>query len=202
MTATPDQMLPSRGVPATDPPGTDPAAERATGSPARPSTETFVADHLRGVWRYLRMLGADAHAADDLTQETFVTALQKDVQRFDPPAAAVYLRRTARFAFLHHLRSRPADLELADAVDELWQQDCDGDGGDGLLAALRQCVGRLDGRARQAIERCYGIGAHDEVSRDAVAAALGLQTNGLKTLLQRTRQVLRACIETRARTHR
>jgi hypothetical protein len=53
---------------------------------------------------------------------------------------------------------------------------------------------RLDGRARRAIELSYGIGADDAQDRDAVARALDLQPNGLKTLLQRTRKLLRDCI--------
>lgn len=175
-----------------DPPTRGPAVEPRT-------AEAFVARHLRSVWRYLRMHGASPHEADDLTQEAFVTALQKGVLALDPPAAQVFLRRTARFAFLHHLRTRPADGALADAVDRLWQRDCEGDGGDDLLASLQDCLGRLDGRARLAIERCYGIGHREALPHDDVAVELGLLPNGLKTLLQRTRRLLRACIE-RSRT--
>ena len=163
------------------------------------SAEEFVERHLHTVWRYLRMHGAEHDEADDLTQEAFVTALQKGVMQLDPPAAQVFLRRTARFAFLHHLRDRRRDPALADAVDELWDRDAEHDGGDGLVTALQSCVERLDGRARRAIARTYGIGETAAASRDDVAGELGLQPNGLKTLLQRTRQVLRACIERRAR---
>lgn len=166
------------------------------GTAAEPRTaEAFVARHLRSVWRYLRMHGASPHEADDLTQEAFVTALQKGVLALDPPAAQVFLRRTARFAFLHHLRARPADLALADAVDRLWLRDCADDGGDDRVAALHDCLGKLDGRARLAIERRYGIGDRAALPHDDVAAELGMLPNGLKTLLQRTRQLLRACIE-------
>lgn len=151
--------------------------------------------HIAAVWRYLRMHGAGPEEADDLTQETFVTAFARNAEQFDPAAAAVFLRRTARFTFLHHLRRRARDPELADAVDELWDRDAAHDGGDGLLEQLRACVQALDGRAREAVERAYGIGRPGPDDRDRLARELGLKSNGLKTLLQRTRRLLRACLE-------
>ncbi len=155
--------------------------------------ETFVRQHLVGVWRYLRAHGANAHEADDLTQEAFVVALRKDVAQSEPAAAAVFLRRTARFLFLRLHRDTPTAEPLADAVDMLWQHDC-ADDGDELLVALRGCVAQLDDKARRAVELSYGLGAHDEASRAEIARELGMTDNGVKTLLQRTRQRLRECV--------
>ena len=165
-----------------------------------PSPQAFVEGHLKSVWRYLRMHGAKTHEADDLAQEVFVTALRKDALKLDPPAAHVFLRRTARFAWLHHLRHKRRDPELSDAVDALWKRDAESDGGDRLLARLRGCINKLDGRAKQAIQLSYGISQEGEgeakaTARKQVAQTLNLKPNGLKTLLQRTRQVLRACLE-------
>ena len=170
-----------------------------TGPAPADGAAAFVDRHLRAVWRYLRMHGASADEADDLTQEAFVTALHKGAERLEPPAAQAFLVRTARFKLLHHLRDRRRDPALADAVDELWQRDCAADGGDGLLAALSDCVAALDGRARRAIEGGYGLGGRTAAPRDELAAELGMQPNGLKTLLQRTRKALRACVERRTR---
>ena len=166
-----------------------------TDTPQIPSPEPFVNRHLRSVWRYLRMHGADHHEADDLVQEAFVTALRKGVLHLDPPAAQVFLRRAARFAFLHHLRDKRRDPELADAVDALWDRDAEHDGGEQLLAKLHGCLEQLEGRAKQAVQLSYGVGDCPRTARDDVAQQLGLQPNGLKTLLQRTRQALRTCIE-------
>lgn len=169
-----------------------PAAEpeRAAVTPAE-----LIHRHLLGVWRYLRMHGASAHEADDLAQEAFVIALQKGATDLDPPATATFLRRTARFLFLRHRRNRRDAVELADAVDALWTQDCAHDDGDALVASLRHCVEQLQGRARAALQRCYGLDDVASTRHAAAAAELGLQPNGLKTLLQRTRQLLKACIE-------
>jgi len=164
---------------------------------APPAAESFVHDHLRVVRRYLRMHGASSHLADDLAQEVFVVALQKQALALPPAAATTFLRRTARFLLLRHWRSDRAAIALADAVDDLWTRQCADDGGEGLLTALRGCVDGLTERSKQAIGLCYGVGAETPAARDAAALALGLQQNGLKTLLQRARQALRECIERR-----
>jgi RNA polymerase sigma-70 factor (ECF subfamily) len=162
-----------------------------------PVAEAVVRDHVPVVRRYLRMHGVGSHAADDLTQEAFVIALQKGVLALPGAAVATFLRRTARFLVLRHRRDVHHAVELADAVDELWERQCAGDGGEALLAALRHCIAALPERARLAVVRSYGLGADAPAAREAAAAALGLQQNGLKTLLQRARQSLRACIDKR-----
>ncbi|MFT4843003.1 MAG: RNA polymerase sigma factor (sigma-70 family) [Planctomycetota bacterium] len=173
--------------------------KQMTDSPKNRSPQEFVDQHLQSVWRYLRMHGAGPHEADDLAQEAFVTALQKGALNFDPPAAQVFLRRAARFAFLHHLRDRRHDPELADAVDDLWDREAADDGGELLLRELHGCIDKLEGRAQQAIRWSYGIGEDAEDSRGDVAKRMNLKPNGLKTLLQRTRQLLRTCIESATR---
>lgn len=169
------------------------ATGRTTLQPVE-TTASFVARHALAVRRYLRMHGADPHTAEDLTQEAFVTALQKGAMDLEPAAAQAFLRRAARYAFLHQLRAGRRATLLADAVDELWERDAQDDGGERLVEAVRGCVERLEGRAAEAVRSAYGID-RPAVPRDDLAAALALQPNGLKTLLQRTRQLLRACLE-------
>ena len=170
------------------------ATERSS---ADPDLAVWVGRHLRPLWRYLRAHGAPPDVADDLAQEAFVLGWQKGAVAFDPAASAAFLQRTARFLWLRRQRDRRDAVELAAAVETAWQRDTGDDAGDELLAALRACVARLEGRARRAVELCYGTAALAPRGRDAAAAELGLQPNGLKTLLQRTRQQLRACIERR-----
>lgn len=174
-----------------------PAAPPGPTDPAEHGPETAIRAHLHAVWRYLRCHGASPQEADDLAQEAFVVALQKGALDLEPAATATFLRRTARFLFLR-LRRGGRDAErLADAVDALWERDCGRDDGDGLLDALRHCLDQLTGRARRAVELGYGLGAAGRAGRDDIGRELGMQPNGVKTLMQRTRQQLRACIERR-----
>ncbi|MCA8950806.1 MAG: RNA polymerase sigma factor [Planctomycetes bacterium] len=166
-------------------------------SAPRSAAEDAIRAHLGGVWRYLRMQGARPDEADDLAQECFVIAAKKRALELEPAATATFLRRTARFLLLRARRGgREAEL-LADAVDELWDRDCGSDKGDALLAALRRCLGALAPRAARAIRLAYGLGGDEPASRQAVAAELGLAENGVKTLMQRTRQRLRECLDQR-----
>ncbi|MFO1076234.1 MAG: RNA polymerase sigma factor [Planctomycetota bacterium] len=154
-----------------------------------------VREHLRAVWRYLRMHGAGPDEADDLAQECFVIAAQKDALGLDPAATATFLRRTARFLFLRRRSQDHSTVLLADAVDELWARDCGRDGGDALLTALRRCLQQLAPRAARAVQMAYGIDGDEPARRAEIAAALGLQENGVKTLMQRAREQLRSCLD-------
>ncbi len=84
-----------------------------------------------------------------------------------------------------------ANLELA---DEVWSRLA-GDDGSGYLDALRDCLQSLDGRARQAIELRY----RDDRSRADIGRLLEIGEDGVKSLLRRTREVLRGCVEKRIR---
>lgn len=165
----------------------------------RPDPETFVRRHQQALWRYARGLGAEPNLAEDLVQEAFVTALR----RFDggPDAAAfAFLRTTVKHLWLRRRRddARRAEL-LAEAADRLWQRaGGDDDGGARWLEQLRACTEQLTGRAREVVERFYGNGE----SRASIAQAFGMVENGVKTLLQRTRAALKACLERRVEDER
>ena len=64
------------------------------------------------------------------------------------------------------------------------------DGGQDYVDALRQCLGSVDGRARQCLELRYGAGR----SRGEIAAELGVGEDAVKSMLRRTRAGLRRCI--------
>jgi RNA polymerase sigma-70 factor (ECF subfamily) len=158
----------------------------------------LIADHQAGVWRYLRALGCDPALADDLTQETFLQVLGRSFHDYHQAATAAYLRRTAHHLFVSwHRRNRKAkalsDVELAawEQVGEEWQRWAGDDQGVELLEALRHCLTRLGDRARRALELRY----RDQASRAEIAAELSMTEDGAKNLLQRSKKLLRECLQ-------
>ena len=158
--------------------------------------EALIRVHQAGVWRYLRYLGAELAEADDLVQETFLAFARAEFVERDPRQTAGYLRTVARNQLLalrrrQHREVITVELEAADSV---WAAAAGPDGSlSGYLDALRVCVEQLEGRPREAIDLHY---RHGE-SREAIAAKLGMQPDGVKTLLRRTREMLRECVERR-----
>jgi RNA polymerase sigma-70 factor (ECF subfamily) len=170
-----------------------PSASTRT-APGAADPEAIVRRHQQGLWRYVRALGAPADLAEDLLQDTFVLALEKLHDDRGDAATAAFLRATARNLWLRRRRDQSRrEALLVAAADRLWQRDCGDDDGERWLLALRACVQQLDGRAAEAVRRFYG----DDQGRGAAGAALGMKETGLKTLLQRVRAALRACVEGR-----
>ncbi|MCB9870523.1 MAG: sigma-70 family RNA polymerase sigma factor [Planctomycetes bacterium] len=166
------------------------------GHDANPASfaELLVRRHQVGVWRYLRALGCPADLADDLTQETFVTAIHKNLITLPAPAVGGFLRSTARFLFLRTRSvARRREEILVELADSAWQRDCAEDDGELWIEALRQCVESLPGRGREILTRFYRDGA----SRAEVAEEFRMKEAGVKTLLHRTRLVLRDCVRRR-----
>ena len=163
--------------------------------------EDLVHRHQRGVWRYLRFLGADPELADDLTQEAFLSLLRTPPEQTEAAAISAWLRRTAYNLFCNsRRRPRAAPLELVEA-EAAWQTFV-GDGlGNGIgnsnsdetMEALAQCLQRLPERMQQALRLRY----QQDGSRQVVAQRLALTVEGAKTLLRRARERLASCVSSR-----
>ena len=171
-----------------------PHRTEASSSAEPANLANVVRQHQQGVWRYVRFLGADRTEADDLTQETFLAFARSEfVERCERQTAA-YLRVIARNQLLALRRKQnreisTVELESAEAV---WAAAAGADGNlTEYLDALRECLQQLEGRARRAVDMQY----RDDAGRDAIATELEMKPDGVKTLLRRTRQILRECIE-------
>jgi len=167
---------------------------------SRVDLASLVHAHQAGIWRYLRVLGCEATAAEDLTQETFLVVLERPFEDYGPAATAAYLRKVARNLFISSMRrtNRAVSLEGAflkdlDQIDEEWTRWAGADNGELYLEALERCLESLGERARHALDLCY----RDEKSRQEIASDLGMTADGAKNLLQRAKQSLRACIESK-----
>lgn len=148
-----------------------------------------------GIWRYLRALGCDAAQAEDLTQETFLSVLQKPFQDMGPLATSAYLRKVAYNLFISHQRraGKVTPVENVEELDRTWTSWAGNDDGETLLDALRECLKGISERARLALEMRF----REESSREAIAATLEITEHGAKNLMQRAKQQLRACVESK-----
>ena len=156
-----------------------------------------VRQHQAGIWRYLRFLGASGNEVDDLVQDTFLAFVRAHEQAkftFRNDASTVaYLRRVARNQLLQQRRKQGHEMDTVQltAAEQVWSEVAAEDGLDDYLQTLRKCNERLQGRARKAIQLQYQQG----LGRAEVADTLGMSLDGVKTLLRRTRQKLRECVE-------
>lgn len=160
------------------------------------SLVAMVRAHQSMVWRYLRLLGADPHEADDLMQDAFVR-LAGAMHRGEPlHAPAAFLRGIARNLLIgtrRRARCRTPTVEWADAVDQFASRPAALE--DDRIEALRRCVSRLTGRVRQAVEWHHVEG----LSCRETAQRIGIGVQGIKSLLGRAREALRQCIEQQLR---
>lgn len=149
-----------------------------------------------------RHIGCTPDVADDLVQDTFLTVFSVPFADRGGHATARFLRETARFVFLHHVRGETRrklreERARVRAVEQVWREDrCRDDGsddGETYLDSLRRCLDELAPRSRQAVDLAYS----EVCGRADIARRLGLKETGVKTLLQRARRALRACVERR-----
>ena len=160
--------------------------------PQPPAARTLE-EHYRPLCRYLRFLGCADVLAEDLAQEAFIVVLSRPPVLHDPGALPAYLRGIARNLFLKALqksKGEPAWTDLA-AAEEVWDPVADREGWDAYREAVRGCVEGLDGRDRVLLETYFGR----ERGRKEAAIASGLSEEGLKTLLRRIKDRLKACVK-------
>lgn len=156
----------------------------------------LVRTHQAEVWRYVRYLGATAELADDLVQDAFLQLLRAPFVERSPGETAAWLRTVVRNGYVKSLRRPPFQTLELDTIEATWRSyagdrdDDAGDGGDTSLRELRSCLDRLDGRARQVVRWHY----EERRSRQDIGERLGLGQDGVKSLLRRTRAILRACL--------
>ena len=140
---------------------------------------------------YLRSLGADAHLAEDLVQETFFAAYQS-LDKFKKEGDfGSWLRGIAKNKALMHWRAasvRPplsADTRSVEGIDEIFEmydrQEEQGDWWDERCEILIRCVEKLSAPLHRAIEQVYTRG--DTLEEAAVALDSSRQAVGQRLSL-------------------
>lgn len=145
---------------------------------------------------YLAGLGVPAEDVDDLAQEAYLAWYRSGCV---VPADATPLRwllGIARNLAMSRFRTQgrrgyrlldiAATIERECAAAPTQPEPV-------LLDALAACLEQLPERQRGAVERLY----RDQEPVEAVAAGLGVSPAGVRMMMMRLRQALRACIERR-----
>ena len=175
-------------------------AEQTANDPPVPerSFEVLVGQYRPMLVNYLRAIVRDQHLAEDLAQESFVTA-HRSLDRFEVGGNfGAWLRGIARNKVRESQRAtarRPlvvdsriiAGMEevytMFDAPDKLGAQWGD------RLDVVRMCVAKLKLKLRQAVECVYGRGQ----SLEETAQELGASAEAIGQRLTRARRLIREC---------
>jgi RNA polymerase sigma-70 factor (ECF subfamily) len=154
----------------------------------------LVRRHQAAVRACLAVRMDQAHEAEDLAQEAFVTAFRK-LSEFDPERPFGPWVRSIAFNLLrnHWRKFRALGIgggeELAALVEQRVSiRITENEGRE--LTALRLCLERLDGPARALIERRYA----EDASVRAIAEEQGRKYSAITMQLHRIRELLAACI--------
>ncbi|MCX7935399.1 MAG: RNA polymerase sigma factor, partial [Planctomycetota bacterium] len=119
--------------------------------------------HQAGLYRFARYLGADAETAEDMVQETFLAAYEKDARLpADTGQCGAWLRGILRNLFFAHLRREKramllANVEFLQRAETHWQEEAlaaDQDAA-AYVAALRQCLQQASDRDRELLRLRY-----------------------------------------------
>ena len=160
----------------------------------------LIARHHRGVYGYLRHLGADSTLAEDLTQETYAKAWQHMRRLRQSTSLRSWLLTIARNEFLQWARvdrpERGATSRLPDRQDltpgpqaSLLLSERDG--------ALRRTVNRLQPELRETVTLHY---FHNLSLRDC-ARVLGIPAGTVKSRVHRALGCLRELLEGKEADH-
>jgi RNA polymerase sigma-70 factor (ECF subfamily) len=151
-------------------------------------------EHLPRVYRFARRLTRDPHAAEDLTQETFLRAWRSRDRLRDAGGARVWLFTIAANIWRDWLRRGKSRVAAAGPLDEtgiaLWT--CP----DAIASEREQCeralqaLDSLPGRQREVLYLC----AVEELKAADIARVLEINVAAVRASLSLARQRLRVLL--------
>jgi RNA polymerase sigma-70 factor (ECF subfamily) len=165
------------------------------------SAEAFgalVERHQQAVRACLAVRLSDAHEADDLAQEVFLTAFTH-LHEFDPERSlGPWLRGIAFNLLRNHWRKfRPRAIggneELTALLDQRVAVEYDAKRESALLEALRDCLEKIEGPSRELLRLRYG----EENSVRELALRFRRGYSALTMQLHRLRELLTRCVTER-----
>ena len=155
--------------------------------------------HHRELLVYARALTREDHQSRDIVQESFVTAWE-NMERFDVTRDfGSWLRGILRNKWRETMRRNNKQIALEDDALEsmeaemLTWQELRQDGGPGVFIRLEDCVGKLPEALVGAVKSFY----YEGCSTDEAAEQLDIGGATLRKRLERARQALRQCLQTK-----
>lgn len=171
--------------------------------PVPPEVESFgllVREHQAGLRAFVRMLGADAAAVDDLAQEVFLVAWRRLADFEAGTDFGKWLRGIARHLVTNERRKEARRARLLPfAVTDLLVHQADSDPAERgdvrrLVLAMEECVAQLPSRHREILQRRYAASENGT----ALARELSMRADTLRQTLLRIRVVVKECIQRKA----
>jgi RNA polymerase sigma-70 factor, ECF subfamily len=157
--------------------------------------ETVLRPHLPMLLAYSRAICGDFHRAQDVVQETALVAYRNLSHLFPEADFASWLKAIARRQALAARRKESRLLPWTDEAIEAAYADPSPRGVGPQREALVACVEALELQSRSIVRRHY----FDGQALAALAAAMDLNLNTVKTILYRARLKLLECVERRLR---
>ncbi len=158
----------------------------------------LVAMHQKSVRACVAVRVATPHDADDIAQEVFLIAHRKLFELSADQPLGPWLRTVAFFLLKNHQRKIQrspvtAVAHIADLADEALIAETHDDKDEARMAAMHECLGKLDSTAREMVRLRY----EEDMPLAEIGARLNRKHSALTMALHRLRLSLRDCVEQR-----
>jgi RNA polymerase sigma-70 factor (ECF subfamily) len=143
---------------------------------------------------YVGSLVPDFHEAEDLLQEVSVVLLRKFSEYDETRPFVAWALGVAKYEVLASRRSHARSFisyheKITQAVAEVYEEMTPEL--EARAAALKDCLGRLQGRSRELLSLRY----EKALKPRQIASRLSMASGAVRTALSRTRQALGECVE-------
>lgn len=156
----------------------------------------FIRKYQVGLRSFIRSMGVERHAVDDLAQETFLVAY-KELDNFDQSLDfGFWLRGIARNLIRNELRKNARHHRIMDEklsyflLDEINNNYEPKDYDEDEIAVLKECISKLPDKSRNLISHKY---TNNKNSQE-ISELVSMSTTAVRLALMRIRQKLKICL--------